>query len=176
MLHPGGISEQLQKEINFFQLEGFAAKYFKTGKKGVFRRLVPVRELLKWSKDSLPTSLLKFQKKDLTKAAISLFKQVQIFMGDRTPGISQSDRFVWGETDRNPPLPGLFSDFIVLYVRYVIGQKIIDKCIFLPELRDELFCILCKQTCMNPSSERSVSVALLSVPRRVYLTSLLDWN
>lgn len=40
----------LQQEINKFAIDGFAKKYFATHKKGLFRRKVPMNEMLKWTK------------------------------------------------------------------------------------------------------------------------------
>lgn len=44
------LSPDIKKDINMFQLEGYAQHYFRTVKKGLFKRTVPVRELLVWSK------------------------------------------------------------------------------------------------------------------------------
>lgn len=40
----------LQQEINKFAIDGFAKKYFSTHKRGLFRRRVPMNEMLKWTK------------------------------------------------------------------------------------------------------------------------------
>ena len=39
-----------------FQLEGYAQHYFRTIKKGIFKRTIPVRELLVWTKVTVWTS------------------------------------------------------------------------------------------------------------------------
>jgi hypothetical protein len=44
------LDPDIKKEINMFQLEGYAQHYFRTVKKGLFKRTVPVRDLLVWSK------------------------------------------------------------------------------------------------------------------------------
>jgi hypothetical protein len=44
------LAPDIKKDINMFQLEGYAQHYFRTVKKGLFKRTVPVRELLVWSK------------------------------------------------------------------------------------------------------------------------------
>lgn len=60
----------LKKDINMFQLEKYAEKYFEQHKRGIFRRLVPVQEMLMWSKvccsfyrlfDGLHTLLVPFK-------------------------------------------------------------------------------------------------------------------
>jgi hypothetical protein len=40
----------LQQEINRFAIDGFAHKFFATHKKGLFRRTVPMDEMLKWTR------------------------------------------------------------------------------------------------------------------------------
>ena len=40
----------LQEDINRFQLVGYAEQYFETHKRGIFRRQVPVKEMLCWTK------------------------------------------------------------------------------------------------------------------------------
>jgi hypothetical protein len=40
----------LQEEINNFAIDGFAKRFFATHKRGLFRRRVPMTEMLKWSK------------------------------------------------------------------------------------------------------------------------------
>jgi len=44
------LAEDIKRDIGMFQLEGYANHYFKTRKQGVFRRKVPIHELLVWTK------------------------------------------------------------------------------------------------------------------------------
>jgi hypothetical protein len=72
----------LQTEINQFAIDGFAKKYFATHKRGLFRRAVPMNELLCWTKDSIKQPLL-LSNKNLTKDALKCFKILQMLMHDR---------------------------------------------------------------------------------------------
>jgi len=77
--HPSEIkrpmTEDLIKEINLFQLEGYAKEYFKKKKKGIFRRKVPLKNQLKWTPSSLSSPLLKM-KKESGKQAKQIFKRM----------------------------------------------------------------------------------------------------
>ena len=44
------LTRDILVEINKFQLEDYAKKYFATRKKGIFRRHVPVKEVLMFDK------------------------------------------------------------------------------------------------------------------------------
>jgi len=50
VLDRSSLPEEIKRGINMFQLEGYAQHYFRTVRKGIFKRTVPVRELLVWSK------------------------------------------------------------------------------------------------------------------------------
>lgn len=120
----------LKAQINFFQLEGFATRFFKSQKRGFFRRAVPIRERLKWTQGALKTPLLKL-KPDLAKKALVLFKWIQICMGDRELTTTQEER-------------------------YKLMVEIFDLGLNIAALRDEIFCQLCKQTTLNPNADSNL--------------------
>ncbi len=43
------LPEPIQQDISKFQLEGYAQQFFKTRKKGFFKRTIPLQEVLVWS-------------------------------------------------------------------------------------------------------------------------------
>jgi Rho GTPase-activating protein 39 len=127
---PPELPMTLVEEINLFQLEGFGKKYFRTAKKGLFRRLIPVRQLLKWSREPPASSLLRLHKR-VRKLAPLLFRLVQTYMGDRDPQA-------------------------LLFERLARAQELIEKCVTMAELRDEAYCIIAKQTCHNPNYDSNL--------------------
>ncbi|KAI8096129.1 Rho GTPase activation protein [Thamnidium elegans] len=114
----------LQQEINRFAIDGFAHKYFSTHKRGLFRRRVPMNEMLKWTRDSIKQPLIMLNK-DLYKDALRCFKMIQMVMGDR-----QRPRH-WNEID----------DL----------QTILTCGITKGQMRDEIYVQICKQLHDNPS-------------------------
>jgi hypothetical protein len=47
---PSALPKDVRGDIAKFQLEGYARKYFKTRKKGIFKRQVPIKDLLTFQK------------------------------------------------------------------------------------------------------------------------------
>jgi hypothetical protein len=121
---PVKISKPMLADINKFQLEGYAKKYFAAQKRGIFRRRIPVTELLTFQKHPLPTSLLEFHKPELIKTAVSIFKMILMYQGIK-------------DLEGQDPL--------------TIAQTIICYGIREGQLRDEILCQLCKQTSFTPN-------------------------
>ena len=124
------INPELKAQINFFQLEGFAAQFFKSQKRGLFRRAVPIRERLKWTQGALKAPLLKL-KSEFSKKALVVFKNIQICMGDRALDTTQDER-------------------------YKLMVEIFDVGLNTAAIRDEIFCQLCKQTTLNPNADSNL--------------------
>ncbi|ORE17755.1 Rho GTPase activation protein [Rhizopus microsporus] len=114
----------LQQEINKFAIDGFAKKYFATHKKGLFRRKVPMNEMLKWTKDSLRQPLI-MMNKELYKDALKCFKLVQTIMGDRSRSRHSNE----------------IEDI----------QTILTCGITKGQMRDEIYVQICKQLHENPN-------------------------
>lgn len=115
----------LQQEINKFAIDGFAQKYFSTHKRGLFRRRVPMNEMLKWTKDSIKQPLIMLNK-ELYKDALKCFKLIQMVMGDRP---------------RKSHNGGDIEDI----------QTILTCGITKGQMRDEIYVQTCKQLHNNPN-------------------------
>ncbi|ORX62916.1 hypothetical protein DM01DRAFT_1331024 [Hesseltinella vesiculosa] len=114
----------LKQDIKKFAIDGFAQKYFSTHKKGLFRRKVPMTEMLQWTKDSIRKPLI-MMNNDLYKDVSKCFKLIQMIMGDR-------------------PLPRNTTE-IDSY------QTILNFGITKGQMRDEIYVQVCKQLHFNPS-------------------------
>jgi len=118
------LSADFKNEINKFQLEGYAKHYFSTRKKGIFRRKLPLKELLTFQVKPLAQPLLKAPTSEASKAATYIFKQILAYQGLR-------------DLKEDPDTPSIDL------VREIIAAAIKDG-----QLRDEIYCQLCKQTCV----------------------------
>lgn len=123
---PKSLPSDLQSDINRFQINGFAKKFFSTHKKGLFRKKVPLEKLLVWTSESLSQPLMVLDK-SLHKDALKCFKGVQRAMGDRPPVKSTSDP----------------SEI----------QWIVERGIAHGGLRDEIYVQVCRQLTDNPKPE-----------------------
>ncbi|KAI7856712.1 Rho GTPase activation protein [Circinella umbellata] len=117
------LPSSLQYDISQFAIDGFAQKYFATHKKGLFRRRVPMREMLEWTKDSINKPLMMLNK-DLHKDALRCFRMIQMVMGDRHRPRNSND----------------IEDL----------QSILSCGITKGQMRDEIYVQVCKQLNNNP--------------------------
>ncbi|CAG9560291.1 unnamed protein product [Danaus chrysippus] len=93
--------------------------------KGIFRRKASVRDMLSWTSSSISAPMVGAEwDKTHKKAAIDLFRLVQIYMGDRKarPGMTLNS----------------------------VAQDILHATFTNEKLRDELYVQLCRQTTENP--------------------------
>ncbi|CAL1708316.1 unnamed protein product [Somion occarium] len=136
------LPEDLASDILQFSESQFAKQYFSTHRTGfIFRRRVPVSQMMTWQKGPLSSPLLQVNK-DLNKEATKTFRAIQRIMGDR-------------ERDRIPQsgsttslLSGTIPASILEEERWLLNQGLAHG-----ELRDEIYCQVMKQLNGNPTTE-----------------------
>jgi len=116
----------LQSQINQFQLEGYAEKFFSKRKKrkGLFKKKVPLTDMLAFESQPLQSSLTALTP-ELMSSAIDVFNMILQYQG------------VSGKTGGNLRVA---CDIVTIGIRE--GQ-----------LRDEIYCQICKQLTNTPDRE-----------------------
>jgi len=117
----------IKSDINKFQLEDYAKMFFQTRKRGVFKRSVPIKELLTFQKDMTAPLLDLRNKPDLNAIALRMFQLILTYQGLKKP-LKPSEEIG-------------------------TAKEILREALREGQIRDEIYCQLCKQTCETPSTD-----------------------
>uniref|UniRef100_A0A6B2L1N0 Rho-GAP domain-containing protein n=1 Tax=Arcella intermedia TaxID=1963864 RepID=A0A6B2L1N0_9EUKA len=120
------LPDELKEDIEKFALADFAQQYFRQ-QRTLFNKKIRMEKILEFTKTPIKESIL-LSCDELNKEAIDMFKGILEFMGDR-----KSSSFFGKEA----------SD---LEIAHLLLKLAIDN----PQIRDELYVQLVKQTTANP--------------------------
>jgi len=115
------LSSEIFTQIKTYGFDEYAKKNFMEHRRGLFRKKIPLESLLCWSKQSIRKPLLK-SSRNYYKDALRCFSLIQRILGDKNSNSNLND-----------------------------VQKLLDIGLNNANIRDEIYCQVCKQLNKNPN-------------------------